>query len=148
MVTKMILKTNICKERQSDLSLLIGVSADADPTLRNSAPESPTFGAIAKVNPTGVQWKGYHLGERPSWSPSAVLQWVCAFLTNNFYIYVNFICASYAAAAAAATEAAAGRHCGVRVSLIDVLASIRVHGPDGDVRGRPSLHLVASNAEG
>ena len=23
-----------------------------------SAPESPTFGAIAKVNPTGVQWRG------------------------------------------------------------------------------------------
>ena len=51
---------------QSVFSLVIGVSADADPTLRNSAPESPTFGAIAKVNPTGVQWRGLALGERPS----------------------------------------------------------------------------------
>lgn len=39
------------------------MSAYADLTLRNSALESPTFGAIAKVNPIGVQWKCLALGE-------------------------------------------------------------------------------------
>ena len=42
-----------------------GLARTQDPTLRNSLAESPTFGAIAEVNPTGVQWKGLTLGERP-----------------------------------------------------------------------------------
>ena len=66
MMTEIILQIYILERDQSVFSLVIGVSADADPTLRNSAPESPTFGAIAKVNPTGVQWRGLALGERPS----------------------------------------------------------------------------------
>ena len=41
-------------------------SANAVPTTKNYAPELPTFGAIAGVNPTAVQWKGLTLGEPPS----------------------------------------------------------------------------------
>ena len=41
-------------------------SANAVPTNKNYAPELPTFGAIAGVNPTAVQWKGLILGEPPS----------------------------------------------------------------------------------
>ncbi len=51
---------------QSILKLIIGVSAYADPTLRNSDSESSTFGTIAEVNPTGVQWLGLTLGEQPN----------------------------------------------------------------------------------
>lgn len=36
---------------------------NADPTLINSALELPTFGVMAKVNLTGVQWKNLALGE-------------------------------------------------------------------------------------
>ena len=39
-------------------------SANAVPTTKNYAPELPTFGAIARVNPTAVQWKGLALGNR------------------------------------------------------------------------------------
>lgn len=35
--------------------LFIVVNADVDSTLRNRVTKSPTFGAIAKINPTGVQ---------------------------------------------------------------------------------------------
>ena len=42
-----------------------GRARTQSPTTRNCAPESPTFGAIARVNPTGVQWKGLALGEQP-----------------------------------------------------------------------------------
>ena len=35
------------------------------PTNINYAPESSTFGKIAKVNPPGVQWTGLALGEPP-----------------------------------------------------------------------------------
>jgi len=41
-------------------------SANAVPTIKNYAPELPTFGAIAGVNPTVVQWKDLTLGEPPS----------------------------------------------------------------------------------
>ena len=33
---------------------------------KNCTPELPTFGVIAGVNPTEVQWKGLALGEPPS----------------------------------------------------------------------------------
>ena len=42
-----------------------GRARTQSPTNKNCAPESPTFGAIAKVSPTGVQWKGLTLGEPP-----------------------------------------------------------------------------------
>lgn len=51
------------KEKKMFLACLSEVSANVDPTFKNSATESPTFGAIAMVNPTGVQWKGLDLGE-------------------------------------------------------------------------------------
>ena len=51
---------------QSILKLIIGVSAYADPTLRNSDSESSAFGTIAEVSPTGVQWSGLTLGEQPN----------------------------------------------------------------------------------
>lgn len=41
------------------------VSAYADPTLRNSATDSHTFGAIAKVNPTVMQSNSFSLGLPP-----------------------------------------------------------------------------------
>ena len=42
-----------------------GIARTQSPTNKNYAPELPTFGAIAKVSPTGVQWKGLALGEPP-----------------------------------------------------------------------------------
>ena len=51
--------------------------------LINSAPESPTFEAIAKVNPIGVQWKGLTLGEQPSWSPLTPVPGKYQFLIVN-----------------------------------------------------------------
>ena len=46
-----------------------GWSANATyPANKNCTPELPTFGVIAGVNPTEVQWKGLALGEPPSWS--------------------------------------------------------------------------------
>ena len=43
-----------------------GIARTQSPTNKNYAPELPTFGAIARVSPTGVQWKGLALGEPPS----------------------------------------------------------------------------------
>ena len=45
-----------------------GRARTQSPTNRNCAPESPTFGVIAEVNPPGVQWTGLALGEPPSGS--------------------------------------------------------------------------------
>ena len=45
-----------------------GKARTQSPTKRNYASEFPTFGEIAEVNPTWVQWKGLALGEPPSWS--------------------------------------------------------------------------------
>ena len=45
-----------------------GLARTQIPTNRNYAIEFPTFGEIAGVNPTGVQWKGLALEEPPSWS--------------------------------------------------------------------------------
>ena len=42
-----------------------GRARTQSPTNKNCAPESPTFGVIAGVNPTVVQWKGLVLGEPP-----------------------------------------------------------------------------------
>mgnify|MGYP000123266442 CR=1 FL=1 len=42
-----------------------GIARTQSPTNKNYAPELPTFGAIARVSPTGVQWKGLALGEPP-----------------------------------------------------------------------------------
>ena len=43
-----------------------GDSANAVPHERNYASEFPTFGEIAEVNSTGVQWSSLALGEPPS----------------------------------------------------------------------------------
>ena len=43
-----------------------GLARTQIPTNTNYAVEFPTFGEIAGVNPTGVQWKGLALGEPPS----------------------------------------------------------------------------------
>ena len=43
-------------DTESIFRLIIRVSAYADPTLRNNDSDSSTFGTIAEVNPTGVQW--------------------------------------------------------------------------------------------
>ena len=45
-----------------------GIARTQSPTNKNCAPESPTFGVIAAVSPTGVQWKGLTLGEPPNGS--------------------------------------------------------------------------------
>ena len=45
-----------------------GLARTQIPTNTNYAIEFPTFGEIAGVNPTDVQWKGLTLEEPPSWS--------------------------------------------------------------------------------
>ena len=45
-----------------------GIARTQSPTNKNCAPESPTFGVIAAVSPTEVQWKGLTLGEPPQGS--------------------------------------------------------------------------------
>ena len=42
-----------------------GLARTQTPTTTNYAPEFPTFGEIARVSPTEVQWKGLALGEPP-----------------------------------------------------------------------------------
>ena len=42
-----------------------GIARTQSPTNKNCAPESPTFGVIAAVSPTEVQWKGLTLEEPP-----------------------------------------------------------------------------------
>ena len=57
----------IARDFQGVLTYLIiqGIARTQSPTLRNCVPELPTFGVIAGVNPTEVQWKGLFLGEPP-----------------------------------------------------------------------------------
>ena len=42
-----------------------GIARTQSPTNKNYAFELPTFGVIAGVNPTEVQWKGLALEEPP-----------------------------------------------------------------------------------
>ena len=42
-----------------------GIARTQSPTTKNYAPELPTFGVIAGVSQTEVQWKGLALGEPP-----------------------------------------------------------------------------------
>jgi len=42
-----------------------GIARTQSPTTTNYALDLPTFGVIAGVNPTEVQWKGLTLGDRP-----------------------------------------------------------------------------------
>ena len=51
-----------------------GIARTQSPTNTNYAPESPTFGVIAGVSQTGVQWKGLTLGEPPYWSRCPLCQ--------------------------------------------------------------------------
>ena len=48
--------------------IIQGLARTQIPTNTNYAVEFPTFGEIAGVNPTEVQWKGLALEEPPSWS--------------------------------------------------------------------------------
>ena len=55
--------------RSFDLEVVLslqGLARTQIPTNINYAVEFPTFGEIAGVNPTGVQWKGLALEEPPS----------------------------------------------------------------------------------
>ena len=45
-----------------------GLARTRVPTTRNCAPKVITFGLLAGVSLTEVQWKGLFLGEPPSWS--------------------------------------------------------------------------------
>ena len=45
-----------------------GIARTQSPLRKNDALESPTFGVIAGVNLSGVQWKGLVLGGPPCWS--------------------------------------------------------------------------------
>ena len=40
-----------------------GLARTQSPTTKNYAPELPTFGVIARVSPTEVQWKGLAPGQ-------------------------------------------------------------------------------------
>ena len=42
-----------------------GIARTQSPTITNYVLDLPTFGVIAGVNPTVVQWKGLTLGDRP-----------------------------------------------------------------------------------
>ena len=42
-----------------------GLARTQSPTTKNYAPELPTFGVIARVSPTEVQWKGLALRGPP-----------------------------------------------------------------------------------
>ena len=56
-----------------------GIARTQSPTNKNCAPESSTFGMIAAVSPTVVQWKGLTLGEPPngSWYPLCQVSMLC-----------------------------------------------------------------------
>ena len=49
-------------------------SANTVPSIRNYVPKLPTFGVIAGVSPTEVQWKGLTLGEPHSGSRCPLYQ--------------------------------------------------------------------------
>ena len=47
------------------ISINQGTARTQSPTTKNSTPELITFGLIARVSPTVVQWKGLALEEPP-----------------------------------------------------------------------------------
>ena len=51
-----------------------GTARTQSPTTKNYAPELSTFGIIARVSPTEVQWKGLALEKPPSWSGLSLCQ--------------------------------------------------------------------------
>ena len=55
------------EERGKDKLLVSsqGLARTQSPTTKNYAPELPTFGVIARVSPTEVQWKGLALRGPP-----------------------------------------------------------------------------------
>ena len=54
--------------KMSSHCLYQGIARTQSPTNTNYAPESPTFGVIAEVNPAGVQWPGLALKNPPTGS--------------------------------------------------------------------------------
>ena len=56
-------------KREREIKFLFssqGLARTQSPTTKNYAPELPTFGVIARVSPTEVQWKGLTLGAPPN----------------------------------------------------------------------------------
>ena len=53
------------EKKNKNIGLSRGLARTQTPTITNYAPEFPTFGEIARVSPTEVQWKGLALGEPP-----------------------------------------------------------------------------------
>ena len=56
------------ERRETGLNILFssqGLARTQSPTTKNYAPELPTFGVIARVSPTEVQWKGLALRGPP-----------------------------------------------------------------------------------
>lgn len=80
-----------------------GLARTQTPTLINCVPELPTFGVIAGVSPTEVQWKGLLLEEPPGWSRYPLYQvsmlqdWKAKLLPKLIfkYIWCFFIGESY-----------------------------------------------------
>ena len=66
---------------------LRGDSANAVPHDINDAPEFPTFGEIAEVNSTAVQWSSLALGEPPCWSWLTPTPGKYAQLLPNFWVH-------------------------------------------------------------
>ena len=69
------------------ISFIKGRARTQFPTIRNYAPELPTFGVIAGVSPTQVQWKGLTLGEPPSWSRCPLCQVSMICTGSSLYLY-------------------------------------------------------------
>ena len=67
-----------CRVRYRGAGMILiayqGIARTQSPPNKNCAPESSTFGMIARVNPTVVQWRGLALGEPPSRSRSPLCQ--------------------------------------------------------------------------
>ena len=64
-----------------------GIARTQSPTNKNYALESPTFGVIAGVSPTAVQWKGLTLGELPCWSQCPPCQVSMPYMVNHSTFY-------------------------------------------------------------
>ena len=56
------------------LNFYKGTARTQSPTTKNFTPELPTFGVVADVSPTAVQWKGLDPGLPPSWSRKTLSQ--------------------------------------------------------------------------
>ena len=86
------------KQERANMVQNQGIARTQSPTNKNCAPESPTFGAIARVSPSEVQWKGLALGEPPNGSRYLLCQVSMLDHGSNFHISTaqgNISCAGY-----------------------------------------------------